>query len=83
MKIRFILPVSVGGFFDREATAAPSVGDTVRHHHDADGRLVGPHLYFVREVVWDTFQPPGSGGLGVDVYLSEKRPRRGLFGSVR
>lgn len=80
MKIRFILPLDPGGFFDREADAVPRAGDTVRHHYDADGRMVGPRLFFVREVVWDTFNPSESTGLSAHVYLDATRPRRGALG---
>jgi hypothetical protein len=79
MHIRFVLPVGEG-FFDREAEAVPSVGDTVRHHYDKDGRLVGPRLLFVREVVWDTFDPPEGSGLAAHIYLDHTRPRRGALG---
>lgn len=79
MKIRFILPVGEG-FFDREAEAVPRVGDTVRHHYDSDGNLVGPRLLFVSEVVWDTFDPPEGSGLSANVYLNNARPRRGALG---
>lgn len=79
MKIRFVLPVGEG-FFDRDADAVPRVGDTVRHHYDAKGYLVGPRLLFVSEVVWDTFNPPESSGLSAHVYLNHARPRRGALG---
>lgn len=73
MQVRFVLPD--GGFFDRETDAVPQRDDTVRHHEDADGRLVFPQLMWVREVVWDTFAPPGAPNLKVEVLLTNERPK--------
>ena len=55
--------------FVRQASAVPSVGDTVRVYGGPKKDI--PSLYFVHEVVWDT----GHDGLSAEVHLTSKRPK--------